>query len=105
MNARAKIERGLDEITTFMGAIPAEEYAQRDRLRRLRNAATGMVAQTRSGLARQLAWHAIEAITPCIYAPAPSEYLALVDKLASRLLKTGMVAEDIDALLDSADEG
>jgi hypothetical protein len=102
MNAPATIEPTLDEITVFMGKIPAEEYAQRDRLRRLRNAATGMVNQTPSGLARALAWHAIEAITPTIYSPAPAEYLALIDKLASRLLKTGMVAEDIEAMLESA---
>jgi hypothetical protein len=104
MNAPATIEPALDEITTFMGQIPAEEYALRDRLRRLRNAATGMVSQTRSRLARSQAWEAIEAITPCLFSPAPVEYLVVTEKLASRLLKTGMTAEDRDAMLESADE-
>lgn len=73
MNALAKIEPALDEIITFMGPIPSDEYAACAKLRSYRNAATGMVALTHCDTARQLAWMAIEYASPCLYAPRPLE--------------------------------
>ncbi len=91
-----------DEITTFLGAIPAEEFERRAKLRSFRNAASAMIARTPSDTARYLAWEVIEWATPNLYAPAPLEWLDQLNLLAKRLLVTAMQAEELHALMMEA---
>lgn len=100
MNAPATMTR--DDIRTFLGDIPQEEYTRRAKLRSYRNAATAMIHSTGSDTARLLAWEVIEWATPNLYAPAPLEWLDRVNLLASRLLKTAMTAEELQRLLQGA---
>lgn len=104
MNAPASITPALDPIHTFLPGIGPEEYERRAKLRRYRDAATGMIALTHSATARQLAWLAIEHSTPFLFAPAPPEGLDAINLLCSRLLKTAMSAEALDDLLGGADD-
>lgn len=92
----------LDEISTFLGAIPPEEYKRRCKLRSYRNTATAMISATHSDTARALAWHVIDWVSPNLYAPAPLEWLDLLNLLASRLLKTAQTAEELDRLIKEA---
>lgn len=103
MNAPVNITP-LDPIRTFIPGIGPEEYERRAKLRRCRDAATGMIALTHSATARQLAWMAVENSTPFLYAPAPPEGLDAINLLCSRLLKTAMSAEALDDMLRSADD-
>jgi hypothetical protein len=98
MNAPVK----LDEITTFLGTIPAEEYERRAKLRSYRNAASALIAKTQSDTARYLAWEVIEWVTPNLYAPAPLEWLDRLNLLAKRLMLTAMQAEEMHDLLQEA---
>jgi hypothetical protein len=91
-----------DEITPFLGAIPAEEFERRAKLRSFRNAASAMIARTPSDTARYLAWEVIEWATPNLYAPAPLEWLDQLNLLAKRLLVTAMQAEELHALMMEA---
>ena len=91
-----------DEIRTFLGPIPPEEYERRHKLRSYRNTATAMIGATHSDTARALAWHVIDWASPNLYAPAPLEWLDLLNLLASRLLKTAQTAEDLDRLVQEA---
>lgn len=100
MNAPAPIER--DEIFTLMGEIREDEFARRAKLRSYRNAATAMIAQTKSDTARYLAFEALDRITPWLYAPAPIEWLDRLAKLVSRLLRTAITAEELDQMLAEA---
>lgn len=101
MSARASV--ALDEIRTFLGAIPAEEYARRAKLRSYRNAASALVARTDSDTARALAWTVIEWASPNLYAPGlPLEWLDQLNTLAKRLMVTAMQAERLDDLLREA---
>lgn len=100
MNAPANIK--LDEIRTFMGPIPDDEYERRAKMRSYRNAATAMIATTPSDTARLLAWKAIEWISPNLYAPAPVEWLEKINHLVSRLLHTAMTADELDRILIEA---
>lgn len=101
MNALTTIAR--DEIRVFLGDIPAEEYQARAKLRSYRNAATAMIAATHSDTARALAWQVIDWASPFLFdRAAPVELLDRLNVLASRLLKTAMTAEEIDALLQEA---
>jgi hypothetical protein len=100
MNASEMIS--LDEIRTFLGPIPPEEYERRHKLRSYRNTATAMIGATHSDTARALAWHVIEWASPNLYAPAPLEWLDLLNLLASRLLKTAQTAEELDRLIQEA---
>ncbi len=88
-----------DEIYTFMGHIPAEEYERRAKLRSYRNAASGMIASTECDTARQLAWLVVEYATPNLYADAPAEWLDKLNLLSKRLMLTAMQAEEMDLLL------
>lgn len=99
--ARIKLDR-LDEIRTLLGPISDEEYERRAKLRAYRNAASAMISATHSETARVLAWQAIEWISPNLYAPAPLEFLDLLNQLVSRLLRTAITAEDLDRLLREA---
>jgi len=92
----------LDEIRTFLGPIPPEEYERRHKLRSYRNTATAMIAATHSDTARALAWQVIEWASPNLYAPAPLEWLDLLNLLASRLLKTAQTAEELGRLIQEA---
>ena len=94
MNAVTEIKP--DEIYTFMGDIPPAEYALRSKLRSYRNAANGMVSQTDSDTARQLAWVVIEWATPNLYAPASLEWLESLNKLSKRLMLTAMQVEEME---------
>lgn len=85
----------LDDITAFMGALPADEYEQRRRLRTCRNAATHKASQTTSSDVRALCAIVTERAAEWIYAPAEAAVLAEVVKLCRRLL---MVADDIETL-------
>jgi hypothetical protein len=100
MNAPATIKP--DEITTFLGLIPAEEYERRAKLRSYRNAASALIARTPSDTARYLAWEVIEWATPNLYAPAPLEWLDQLNVLAKRLMVTAMQAEQMHAMLMEA---
>jgi len=93
MNAQTAIKP--DEIITFMGNIPAEEYERRAQMRSYRNAASGMIASTECDTARQLAWIVVDYATPNLYAPAPPEWLDQVNLLSKRLLLTAMQAEQM----------
>ncbi|MBU2340027.1 MAG: hypothetical protein KKE77_02140 [Alphaproteobacteria bacterium] len=97
MNALTAIKP--DDITTFLGSIPAEEYERRAKLRSYRNAASGMIASTESGTARQLAWLVVEYATPNLYAEAPAEWLDKLNLLSKRLMLTAMQVEEMDLLL------
>jgi hypothetical protein len=91
-----------DEIFTFLGPIPAEEYERRAKLRSYRNAACAMIASTHCDTARLLAWLVIEWATPNLYAPAPPEWLDQLNLLAKRLMVTALQAEEMDDLLREA---
>ena len=94
-----------DEIYTFMGPIPAEEYERRAQLRSYRNAASGMIASTECDAARQLAWLVVDYATPNLYAEAPAEWLDQLILLSKRLMLTAMQAEEMDLLLREVSNG
>jgi len=73
----------LDDITTFLGTIPADEYEQRRRIRTLRNAASYKVTQAQSADARTFCWMATEIATAWIYAPADVGLLVMADQIES----------------------
>lgn len=101
MNAPATVK--LDEISTFLGTIPAEEYERRALLRKHRNAASAMVASTQSDTARALAWTVIEWASPYLYQPGlPLDWLDRLNLLSKRLMLTAMQAEEMDDLLQEA---
>jgi hypothetical protein len=99
MNSPAK----LDEISTFLGTIPAEEYERRHKLRSYRNAAMALIARTDCDTARQLAWQVIEWAAPFLYQPGlPLEWLDQLNLLSKRLMLTALQAEQMDDLLKDA---
>ena len=103
MNAPATIRP--DEIYTFMGDIPAEEYELRAKLRSYRNAASALVGSTSCDTARHLAWVVIEWASPNLYAPAPIEWLEKLNLLAKRLMLTAMQAEQMaNELAEASDD-
>lgn len=86
----------LDDIRTFLGNIPADEYEARAKLRSFRNAASAMIASTDSADARRLAWMATETITPLLFCPGlDTAELVEVGKFAKRLMLTAMQAEQL----------
>ncbi len=93
-----------DEITTFLGPIPAEEYERRAKLRSYRNAASALIARTPSDTARYLAWEVIEWATPNLYAPAPLEWLDQLNQLAKRLMLTALQAEQMHDMMKGTDD-
>lgn len=103
MNAPANLPR--DEIRVFLGDIPEAEYQLRAKLRSYRNAASAMIASTPSDTARHLAWEVVEWATPNLYAPAPLEWLEQLNQLAKRLMLTAIQAEQMQHLLQEADNG
>ncbi|OBX20290.1 hypothetical protein A9995_00725 [Erythrobacter sp. QSSC1-22B] len=94
MNAQTAIKP--DEITTFLGSIPAEEFEKRSKLRSLRNAAAAMIASTESDTARALAWFATEYATQALYSPGATQALDDLNKLCTRFMLTAIQAEQID---------
>jgi len=100
MNAPVKI----DPLRTILGELPAEEHERRSKLMAYRNAASAMIAQTRSDTARFLAFLACDWIAPFLFDRAlPVEFLDRLTVLVSRLLKTAITAEEIDGLLQEAE--
>jgi hypothetical protein len=88
-----------DDITTFMGTIPADEYEQRRRIRTARNAASYKVTQTECADARALCWMVTECATAWIYAPADVAMLTEVAQYLRRLL---IVADHAEKLWSAA---
>lgn len=82
-----------DDITAFLGHIPADEHEQRRRIRTARNAASYKVTQTESANARALCWMVTETATAWIYAPASFVELTEVVSLLRRLLIVADQAE------------
>lgn len=89
-----------DEIITFLGNVPPEEYELRSKLRSYRNAASAMVGATPSPTARQLAWTVIEWASPNLYSPAPLSWLTELNLLCQRLMVTAMQVEKMHLLLE-----
>jgi hypothetical protein len=87
----------LDDITTFMGTIPPDEYEQRRRIRTCRNAASFKVRQHECPDARTLCWMAAERATEWIYAPADVGTLTEIVRLCKRLLTVADQLEIIRA--------
>lgn len=98
MNAPVRIEPA-DDITVFLGDIPADEYEQRRRIRSARNCASFKTTQTESEPARQLAWLACDFASVWIYRPASIDELTEVAKLLRRLLTVADQAEQIEGWL------
>ncbi|MXP27911.1 hypothetical protein GRI58_03625 [Porphyrobacter algicida] len=92
MNAPAK----LDDIQTFMGEIPAEEYERRTQLRSYRNAASAMVSIAKTETAMQLAWLVVDRLTPWLYAPASTAALDDLLLLCKRLMAAASQVENMD---------
>lgn len=88
----------LDDITTFMGTIPAEEYEARKRIRTCRNAASYKVTQTEHPDARALCWIITETATAWLYRPADTRTLEKVGTYLVDLLKAADRAEILEAL-------
>ena len=86
-----------DDITTFLGAIPAAEYEQRRRIRVCRNAANFKLRECKSSDARGLCWIVIERATEWLYTPADIEALTEIVRLCLRLLKVADQLEIIQA--------
>ena len=100
MNAPLK----LDTLATLLGPIPDEERERRAKLMAYRNAASAMIAQTRSDTARSLAFLACDWIAPFLFdRAAPVAFLDRLTVLVSRLLKTAITAEELDGLLREAE--
>lgn len=102
MNAPVSIK--LSPVEVFMGPLPDDERELREKLRSYREAASAMISTTQSDTARLLAWQAIEWISPWLYAPAPIEWLSKLQHLVSRLLRTAITAEDLEAMLREASD-
>lgn len=85
----------LDDITTFLGTIPEDEYEQRRRIRSARNCAAFKVRQTDSRDARTFCWIVTEVATAWIYAPAT---VAALTEVASYLRRLLIVADQAVAL-------
>lgn len=93
-----------DPLRTILGELPADEHQRRAKLMSYRNAASGMIAQTKSDTARTLAFLACDWIAPFLFdRAAPVEFLDRLTVLVSRLLKTAISAEEIDRLLQEAE--
>ena len=85
-----------DEITTFLGAIPADEFERRAKLRSFRNAATAMIASTECDNARALAWMVSDYATEALFCPAAAEALDDLNQLCRRLMLTAIQAEQMN---------
>jgi hypothetical protein len=86
----------LDDITTFLGTLPADEYAARDRIRRGRDYATFKVRQATSPDARHFLWVVTETASRWIYAPVSIEWLEKVGKYLSRCAVLAEQAEELE---------
>jgi hypothetical protein len=102
MAMNASVTFKLSPVEIFMGPLPEDERELREKLRSYREAATAMISTTQCGTARMLAWEAIEWLSPWLYAPAPDAWLEKLCHLVSRLLRTAITAEDLEAILREA---
>lgn len=87
----------LDDITTFMGHLPPDEYEQRQRLRACRNAASFKVTRVECSDARALCWIVNERASAWVYTPASMEALTEIVRLCHRLLTVVDHLEEIQA--------
>lgn len=87
-----------DDITTFLGTLPPDEYEARRRIRTCRNAASLKVVQTENPDARQFCWIVTETATAWIYRPAETDVLGKVAIYLADLLKAADRAEKLEAL-------
>lgn len=85
----------LDDIRTFMGDIPPDEYEQRSIIRTCRNAASYKVTQTDCADVRALCWMVTERASEWIYEPASVEALTEIVRLCLSLLN---VADQFDLI-------
>lgn len=88
----------LDDITTFMGPLPPEEYELRRKIRVCRNCATHKATLTASADARTLLWMVATTATRWIYSPASVEELTEITTFLRRLLILADQAEKVEAL-------
>lgn len=87
----------IDDISTFMGPIPPQEYELRSKIRSARNMASYMVTQTESGDARQLCWMVCDWASAWIYMPASTVDLESVAQFLRRLLICANQAANLEA--------
>lgn len=95
MNALSTITAApLDDITTFLGVSPADDYEARVELRYFRNLASAMIAVTDSADAYRLAWMTVDAISPVLFCPGLNT-ADLVDmgRYAESLMTTAVQAD------------
>lgn len=88
----------LDDIVTFLGPIPPEEYELRRKIRTCRNCATYKVTITASADARTLLWIVTDTATKWIYSSASIEELEEITTYLRRLLVLANQAEQVEAL-------
>ncbi len=86
----------LDDITTFLGSIPADEYAARAHIRKGRDWATYKVRLAESRDARQFLWIMAETASREIYEPASVEWLEKVGQFLSRCAHLAEQAEELE---------
>ena len=92
------VSNAVDDITVFLGTLPADEYEARRKIRTCRNAASFKVTQTESANARSLCWMVTETATAWIYSPASTDELTEVAKFLKRLLIVADQAEALEVL-------
>lgn len=88
----------VDDILTFLGPIPPEEYELRRKIRTCRNAASFKVTQTESRDCRTFCWMVTETATCWIYSYASIDDLTEVVSYLRRLLILAEQAEKVEAL-------
>lgn len=88
----------LDDIRTFMGRIPPDEYELRCKIRTCRNAAAFKVTKTESRDARTFCWIVTETATQWIYSQASTDELTEIVSYLRRLLILADQAEKVEAL-------
>jgi len=88
----------LDDLTTFLGSIPGDEYDVRSRIRTCRNAAAFKVTRTDSADARQLCWMVTETATAWIYTPARVDELEKVVIYLRDMLRNAGRIEHLEAM-------
>lgn len=90
----------IDEFRNLMGDLSAQELTKRVKLSAHRNVATMMLADTQSGIARQLCWIVVEYVTPNLYSPASLAWLDELILFTRRLL---IVSNQAHLKLDGAE--
>jgi signal recognition particle GTPase len=94
--SRAFAAAQIDDITTFLGPIPADEHAARSHIKRGRDFATFKVRTAESADARQFLWILIETAGRWLFEPASVETLQQVGKFLSRCAVLAEQAEELE---------